>query len=113
MADLGAYEWHQALSTYGQKPEREDDSYGQDDEEEEEAADESTEVVNAIVASVAIPRLSTLARQTYDPYSMRQTGAALRIVDEISYCVETNSPKFEVRSEPVLLAGGLKRSLTR
>lgn len=53
--------------------------------------------MNAIVASVAIPRLSLLARQTYDPYSARQTAAALRIVDEISYSVETNSPKFEVR----------------
>ncbi|GAA5977143.1 hypothetical protein JCM10908_004871 [Rhodotorula pacifica] len=91
-AELGAYQWHQALSTYGHRPDR-DQHDGNDDDDEPE--DESTEVVNAIVASVAIPRLSTLARQTYDPYSARQTVAALRIVDEISYCVETNSPKFE------------------
>lgn len=94
-SDLAAYQWHQALSTYGHKERLENGN--DDDEEEEEEADESTEVVNAIVASVAIPRLSTLARQTYDPYSSRQTTAALRLVDEISYCVETNSPKFGVR----------------
>ncbi|TKA52589.1 hypothetical protein B0A53_04599 [Rhodotorula sp. CCFEE 5036] len=95
--ELGAYQWHQALSTYGQRPDRAAGATDLDenDEEEEEDEDESTEVVNAIVASVAIPRLSLLARQTYDPYSARQTAAALRIVDEISYSVETNSPKFE------------------
>lgn len=91
-AELGAYQWHQALSTYGQRP----DQTVSDGDDADEDEDESTEVVNAIVASVAIPRLSALARQTYDPYSARQTAAALRIVDEVSYCVETNSPKFEV-----------------
>ncbi|GAA5881856.1 hypothetical protein JCM3774_003060 [Rhodotorula dairenensis] len=93
-AELGAYQWHQALSTYGQRPDQSADSED-DHHDDDEDEDESTEVVNAIVASVAIPRLSTLARQIYDPYSARQTAAALRIVDEISYCVETNSPKFE------------------
>ncbi|GEM10195.1 GC-rich sequence DNA-binding factor [Rhodotorula toruloides] len=89
-ADLSAYSWHKALSSYGHSP-----SDSNPDDLDEEEADESIEVVNAIVASVIVPRLSALAKVAYDPFSSRQTVAALRLVDEISYCVETNSPKFE------------------
>ncbi|BGP33773.1 hypothetical protein JCM10296v2_005577 [Rhodotorula toruloides] len=89
-ADLSAYSWHKALSSYGHSS-----SAPNEDDLDEEEADESTEVVNAVVASVVIPRLSALAKAAYDPFSSRQTVAALKLVDEISYCVETNSPKFE------------------
>jgi hypothetical protein len=58
-----------------------------------------------IVASVAIPRLSLLARQTYDPYSARQTAAALRIVDVVFVLllflvvfIEVGSARRSVRS---------------
>jgi hypothetical protein len=53
-------------------------------------------VVNALVTSVVIPRLEKLAKETYDPLSRRQTTRALGLVDEVSYCVEKSSPKFEV-----------------
>ncbi|BGP09779.1 GC-rich sequence DNA-binding factor 2 [Rhodotorula toruloides] len=89
-ADLSAYSWHKALSSYGHSS-----AAPNADDLDEEEADESTEVVNAVVASVVIPRLSALAKAAYDPFSSRQTVAALKLVDEISYCVETNSPKFE------------------
>ncbi|GAA6048331.1 hypothetical protein JCM3770_000953 [Rhodotorula araucariae] len=86
VSDLSAYQWHQNLSSYGHREGANDD---------EDKPDESTEVVNALVTSVVIPRLEKLARAAYDPFSSRQTAAALRVVDEVSYCVETNSPKFE------------------
>lgn len=55
-------------------------------------------VVNALVTSVVIPRLEKLAKETFDPLSRRQTTRAIGLVDEVSYCVEKSSPKFEVRS---------------
>ena len=93
VSDLSAYQWHQNLSSYGHR-ERSGDEPQDDDENK---PDESAEVVNALVTSVVIPRLEKLARSAYDPYSSRQTVAALRVVDEVSYCVETSSAKFEVR----------------
>ncbi|GJN92794.1 hypothetical protein Rhopal_005832-T1 [Rhodotorula paludigena] len=89
--DLAAYQWHQNLSSYGHRPH----AGATDDDDDEDKPDESTEVVNALVTSVCIPRLEKLARAAYDPLSSRQTVAALRVVDEISYCVEPSSPKFE------------------
>ncbi|GAA5985030.1 hypothetical protein JCM11641_000823 [Rhodosporidiobolus odoratus] len=88
-ADLTAYAWHQALSSYGHSTSTDHEQNG------DEEADESTELVNSLVASVLIPRLSAIARAGYDPYSEKQTKAALKWVDEISYCVERSSPKFE------------------
>ncbi|GAA5889079.1 hypothetical protein JCM8208_007763 [Rhodotorula glutinis] len=94
VSDLSAYQWHQNLSSYGH-PERSGDEHQDDQDDDEDKPDESAEVVNALVTSVVIPRLEKLARAAYDPYSSRQTVAALRVVDEVSYCVETSSPKFE------------------
>ncbi|GAA6020925.1 hypothetical protein JCM11491_000069 [Sporobolomyces phaffii] len=90
-SDLSQYTWHQALSAYGHGA---GDDQGEDDDDRD-PVDESTEVVNAMVTSVVIPRLCALARAAYDPLSSRQTVAALKWVDEISYCVERDSPKFE------------------
>ncbi|GAA5906527.1 uncharacterized protein JCM6883_004506 [Sporobolomyces salmoneus] len=90
-SDLSQYAWHQALSSYGHR----EHSPSTEEQEEEEPQDESTEVINALVTSVVIPRLSELARESYDPYSSHQTVAAVKLVDEISYCVERDSPKFE------------------
>ncbi|BGP18171.1 hypothetical protein JCM10213_009014 [Rhodosporidiobolus nylandii] len=87
--DLSSYSWHRALSSYGHSPSS--PSHDHDGEE----ADESTELVNSLVTSVLIPRLSAIARAGYDPYSETQTKAAVKWVDEISYCVERSSPKFE------------------
>ncbi|GAA6030231.1 hypothetical protein JCM8097_009000 [Rhodosporidiobolus ruineniae] len=87
-ADLSSYAWHQALSSYGHSPSSGDAS-------PEPEGDESTELINSLVASVVIPRLSAIARAGYDPYSEKQTRAALKWVDEVSYCVEPSSPKFE------------------
>ncbi|GAA5935558.1 hypothetical protein JCM3775_003350 [Rhodotorula graminis] len=94
VSDLSAYQWHQNLSSYGHR-ERSGGEQPEDDDEDDDKPDESAEVVNALVTSVVIPRLEKLARAAYDPYSSRQTVAALRVVDEVSYCVETSSPKFE------------------
>lgn len=70
-----------------------------DDEEEDEQEDESQEVINALVTSVVIPRLEKLARETYDPLSKKQTTRALGLVEEVSYCVEKSSARFEVSAE--------------
>lgn len=70
-------------------------SHSSDGEDEQ---DESEEVVNALVTLVVIPRLEKLAKETYDPLSRRQTTRALGLLDEVSYCVEKSSPKFEVSS---------------
>ncbi|GAA5851668.1 hypothetical protein JCM9279_002539 [Rhodotorula babjevae] len=94
VSDLSAYQWHQNLSSYGHR-ERSGDEHQDEQDDDEDKPDESAEVVNALVTSVVIPRLEKLARAAYDPYSSRQTVAALRVVDEVSYCVETSSPKFE------------------
>mgnify|MGYP001559341704 FL=1 len=83
---LDAYRWHSSLGAFGHS--------GQVDEGE---ADESEVVVNALVTSVVIPRLEKLARQSFDPLSRKQTARALALVDEVSYCVERSSPKFEAR----------------
>ncbi|GAA5886767.1 hypothetical protein JCM6882_005881 [Rhodosporidiobolus microsporus] len=88
-ADLSSYAWHQALSSYGHS------SSPSGEDEDLDQADESTELINSLVASVLIPRLSAIARAGYDPYSERQTRAAIKWVDEVSYCVEPSSPKFE------------------
>ncbi|GAA5934347.1 uncharacterized protein JCM15063_004548 [Sporobolomyces koalae] len=90
-SDLSQYAWHQALSSYGHR----DTDEVEESDESTEPLDESTEVVNALVTSVVIPRLEKLARESYDPLSSRQTVAAIRLVDEMSYCVERDSPKFE------------------
>ncbi|BGP49978.1 hypothetical protein JCM10450v2_005883 [Rhodotorula kratochvilovae] len=87
-SDLSAYQWHQNLTSYGHRE-------GANDDDDEDKPDESAEVVNALVTSVVIPRLEKLARAAYDPFSSRQTAAALRVVDEVSYCVEPSSPRFE------------------
>lgn len=100
VSDLSAYQWHQNLSSYGHRTGARpggDGEVGDEDDDDDDKPDESAEVVNALVTSVVIPRLERLARAAYDPLSSRQTVAALRVVDEVSYCVETSSPKFEVR----------------
>ncbi|GAA5838754.1 hypothetical protein JCM11251_006727 [Rhodosporidiobolus azoricus] len=89
-ADLSSYAWHQALSYYGHSS-----SQGHEGEDHDDQPDESTELINSLVTSVIIPRLSAIARVGYDPYSEKQTRAALKWVDEVSYCVEPSSPKFE------------------
>lgn len=66
-----------------------------EDGQEEDAA-ESEEVVNALVTTVVIPRLEKLARAAFDPLSRKQTMRAVGLVDEVSYCVEKSSPRFEV-----------------
>ncbi|GAA5876738.1 hypothetical protein JCM8547_002033 [Rhodosporidiobolus lusitaniae] len=87
--DLSSYAWHRALSAYSHPPQSPSHS------SHEEDADESTELINSLVASVLLPRLSALARAAYDPYDERMTRAAVKWVDEVSYCVEPSSPKFE------------------
>ncbi len=57
--------------------------------------DESEAVVNLLVTSTVIPRLEKLAT-TFDPLSVQQTQRAVGVVDEVSYCVEKSSPRFEV-----------------
>lgn len=47
------------------------------------------------MTSVVIPRLTKLAKATYDPMSGKQTSRAIGLVDEVSYCVERTSPRFE------------------
>ncbi|GAA6017197.1 hypothetical protein JCM10207_002568 [Rhodosporidiobolus poonsookiae] len=89
-ADLSSYAWHRALSSYGHAP-----SSSSPPPDDTEGADESTELVNALVTSVVIPRLAAIAKAGYDPYSAKQTMGALRWVEEVSYCVERSSPKFE------------------
>ncbi|GAA6064227.1 hypothetical protein JCM10212_000374 [Sporobolomyces blumeae] len=91
-SDLSQYVWHQALTAYGHRH-TPDDMH--DDDDAAPGNDESAELVNALVSSVIIPRLERLATEAYDPVSLKQTLAAVRIVDEVSYCVETSSPKFE------------------
>ncbi|GAA5862749.1 hypothetical protein JCM1840_002660 [Sporobolomyces johnsonii] len=88
-SDLSQYAWHQALTTYGHRQDPEEEDLNEDQ------TDESAEVVNALVTSVVIPRLEKLARASYDPFSSRQTVAAIKVVDEVSYCVEKSSPRFE------------------
>ncbi|CEQ40115.1 SPOSA6832_01682 [Sporobolomyces salmonicolor] len=88
-SDLSQYAWHQALTTYGHRQDPEDENFAEDQ------PDESTEVVNALVTSVVIPRLEKLARASYDPFSSRQTVAAIKVFDEVSYCVDKSSPRFE------------------
>lgn len=107
---LDAYEWHANLAAYGHAGRASSAGEG----------DESETVVNGLVTSVVIPRLDKLARETYDPLSRLQTARALALVDEVSYCVERSSPRFEVRfaphmyllpfnSEPTLISNFLPR----
>ncbi|GAA5956041.1 hypothetical protein JCM3765_005437 [Sporobolomyces pararoseus] len=92
-AELSQWKWYQALSTYGHPEDQTEKE--QEEAEVEETIDESTEVVNALVTSVLIPRLGQLAKESYDPLSSRQTISAIKLVDEISYSVEKDSQKFE------------------
>ncbi|KAK4050355.1 hypothetical protein OIO90_005148 [Microbotryomycetes sp. JL221] len=90
---LDAYQWHSNLTAFGhagQSQSREDD-----DDSEMQGRDESEEIVNLLVTSVVVTRLIPLAKQTYDAFSRHQTVRALGLVDEVSYCVEKSSPKFE------------------
>ncbi|KAL8278337.1 hypothetical protein RQP46_009229 [Phenoliferia psychrophenolica] len=80
-AGLDAYSWHTNLSAFG---------HTVDDD-----ASESETVVNALVTSVVIPLLEKLARASFDPLSVTQTTRALGLIDEVSYCVEKSSPRFE------------------
>lgn len=68
------------------------------DDMEEDGNDESEVVVNALVASVVIPRLDKVARESFDPLGKKQTVRALGLIDEVSYCIEKTSPKIEVCS---------------
>ncbi|KAM0790089.1 hypothetical protein ACM66B_005417 [Microbotryomycetes sp. NB124-2] len=91
---LDAYEWHANLTSFGHSAgpvaaDEHDDSNGG-------LVDESEEIVNLLVTSVIVPRLVALSRETYDPFSRHQTLRALSLVDEVSYCVERSSPKFEL-----------------
>jgi len=90
--DLSQYSWHKALSYYGHN----------NDQEEEEEEDESSQVISGLVSSVVIPRLIKLVETSYDPLSFKQTEAGIKLVDEISYCVEKTSPKFEQLIESFL-----------
>jgi len=98
-SDLSQYAWHQALSSYGHHSQS---THSEEEEEEPPKEDESTEVLNALVTSVIIPRLVSIAKESYDPLSSKQTVSALKLVDEISYSVERDSPRFEVSSRPLL-----------
>ncbi|KDE06831.1 hypothetical protein MVLG_02867 [Microbotryum lychnidis-dioicae p1A1 Lamole] len=93
---LDSYHWHSSLTAFGHASHpnggADDDSHM---DEDDAPPDESAEVVNALVTSVVIPRLIALAKASYDPWSKKQTMKALALVDEVSYCVETTSPKFE------------------
>ncbi|SCV73710.1 BQ2448_6140 [Microbotryum intermedium] len=95
---LDSYHWHSSLTAFGHASH----TYHIDDEDDDNHmdedgahSDESAEVVNALVTSVVIPRLIALARASYDPWSRKQTIKALALVDEVSYCVETTSPRFD------------------
>ncbi|KAM0752770.1 hypothetical protein T439DRAFT_342265 [Meredithblackwellia eburnea MCA 4105] len=87
---LDSYKWHENLSSYGHAAQSSANNPVGEGEE-----DESETVVNGLVSSVIIPRLEKLARETYDPLSRNQTAKALGLIDEVSYCVERSSPKFE------------------
>ncbi|SCZ88564.1 BZ3500_MvSof-1268-A1-R1_Chr10-2g03001 [Microbotryum saponariae] len=105
---LDSYHWHSSLTAFGHAShppngEADDDSHM---DEDDAPPDESAEVVNALVTSVVIPRLIALAKASYDPWSKKQTMKALALVDEVSYCVETTSPKFEVRIATFLWGSG-------
>lgn len=89
---LDAYRWHSNLGEYGHSA----PPVSQDGHQYEEE-DESEVVVNALVSSVVIPRLEKLAKESFDPLSKNQTTKALALLDEISYCVERKSQRFEVR----------------
>lgn len=65
--------------------------------DDDEGLDESGDLINAFVTGTLIPRLSKVARGTYDPLSTKSTTRALGIVDEVSYCVDKGAEKFEVR----------------
>lgn len=93
---LDAYYWHNSLSAFGHAAGRGRAGSASSSVDGEDEQDESEEVVNALVTSVVIPRLEKLARETFDPMSRRQTTRALGLVDEVSYCVEKSSPRFEV-----------------
>ncbi|KAK4050995.1 hypothetical protein OIV83_003124 [Microbotryomycetes sp. JL201] len=84
---LDAYEWHANLTSFG---------HAAEDENDGRLVDESEEIVNLLVTSVIVPRLVSLTRASYDPFSRQQTLRALSLVDEVSYCVERSSPKFEL-----------------
>lgn len=87
-AGLDGYQWHANLSSFGH-------SAANDTDGNPETEDESEAVVNLLVTSTVIPRLEKLAA-TYDPLSARQTQRAVGVVDEVSYCVDKSSHRFEV-----------------
>lgn len=98
---LETFHWHQSLTSYGHsalRPPRASSPSAMSDLSDEEGQDESADLINAFVTGTLIPRLSKLARETYDPLSVKATTRALGTVDEVSYCVDRGAEKFEVRS---------------
>lgn len=59
-------------------------------------SNEDDHVVNAAVATIIMPRLRKIALEAYDPFSRSMTSKALHVVEEISYCIETTNPRFQV-----------------
>lgn len=61
-----------------------------------EQVDPGDDVVAGMATTVVIPRLRKLVAEGFDTYSSKANSTALGLVEEISYCVEPTSPRFEV-----------------
>ena len=90
-SSLDSYTWHQALTAFQHAREQ---SLGPDGQPAH--LDPEDDALNGMMNTVVVPRLRQLAVEGYDPYSARATSAALQVVEEISYCLDTGSARFEV-----------------
>jgi GC-rich sequence DNA-binding factor len=87
-ASLESYAWHSSLAAF---------SHVDEPAPAPGVHVDDTDAVCALVESAVVPQLQNLAVDGYDPYSATATKAALALVEEVSFCVDRNGQKFEVR----------------
>lgn len=77
---IPGFAWEQALSAYT---------------EEEEPRGGDDEMEATLMTKAVMPRLLMLVKHAYDPYSAKETSAALMLVEQISYVVDTGHDAFQ------------------
>jgi GC-rich sequence DNA-binding factor len=85
---LEQYKWHISLSSFIHSSEG-------NDEMAEPPSSQDEEIMSSMLAAIIIPKFEKWLSEVYDMFSLHQTKAALRLLDEVEIAVPKGTTGYE------------------